>query len=57
LGVFNFSLTSLVSVLFVSLNTNTTYDVGAIIALLFFISLSALLFITRPWKVPDLRRG
>ena len=57
LGVFNFSLTSLVSVLFVSLNTATTYDVGAIIALLFFISLSSLLFITRPWKVPDLRRG
>lgn len=57
LGVFNFSLTSLVSVLFVSLNTDTTYDVGAIIALLFFISLSALIFITRPWKVPDLRRS
>ena len=57
LGVFNFSLTSLVSILFASLKTDTTYDVGAIIALLFFISLSSLLFITRPWKVPDLRRS
>ena len=56
LGVFNFSLTSLVSVLFAALKTDTTYDVGAIIALLFFISLSSLIFITRPWKVPDLRR-
>jgi MFS transporter, DHA1 family, multidrug resistance protein len=57
LGVFNFSLTSLVSVVYALLRTDTTYDVGGIIALLFFISLSSLIFITRPWKVPDLRRG
>lgn len=57
LGVFNFTLTSLVSLLFGILRTDSTFDVGAMIALLFFLSLSSLIFITRPWKVPDLRKG
>ena len=57
LGVFNFTLTALVSLLYGILRTDSTYDVGAMIALLFFLSLSSLIFITRPWKVPDLRKG
>ena len=57
LGVFNFGATSLISLGFGLLNTADTRDVGAIIAVLFTISLSALIFITRPWKVPDLRKG
>ena len=56
LGVFNFTLTSLVSLLYSVLRTDSTYDVGAMISILFFLSISALIFITRPWKVPDLRR-
>lgn len=57
LGVFNFGATSLISLGFGLLNTSDTRDVGAIIAVLFTISLSALIFISRPWKVPDLRKG
>ena len=56
LGVFNFSLTSLVSLLFGMLRTDTTYDAGAMIAFLFGLSLASLIFITRPWTVKDLRK-
>jgi DHA1 family bicyclomycin/chloramphenicol resistance-like MFS transporter len=55
LGVVNFSTTSVVSVVYGYLNTDTSHDIGILIAALFTVSLASLIFITRPWKVPDLR--
>jgi DHA1 family bicyclomycin/chloramphenicol resistance-like MFS transporter len=51
----NFSTTSVVSVIYGYLNTDTSQDIGILIAALFTVSLASLIFITRPWKVPDLR--
>jgi len=57
LGVVNFTATSIISLAFVLLSTSDTYDAGVAIAILSALSLMALMLITRPWLVPDLRRG
>jgi DHA1 family bicyclomycin/chloramphenicol resistance-like MFS transporter len=57
LGVVNFTATSIISLGFGLLSTNDTFDAGIAIALLSAVSLAALLLITKPWTVPDLRRG
>lgn len=57
LGVVNFTATSIISLAFVLLSTEDTYDAGVAIAILSALSLAALIFITKPWTVPDLRRG
>jgi DHA1 family bicyclomycin/chloramphenicol resistance-like MFS transporter len=57
LGVVNFTATSIISLAFVLLSTSDTYDAGVAIAILSALSLMALMVITRPWLVPDLRRG
>ena len=57
LGVVNFTATSVISLGFGLLSTADTFDAGIAIALLSAISLAALMLITRPWTVPDLRRG
>jgi len=57
LGVVNFATVSLVSIAYGFMNTQDTQDIGLLIGLLFLVSLTSLMFITRPWKVPDLRSG
>jgi DHA1 family bicyclomycin/chloramphenicol resistance-like MFS transporter len=57
LGVVNFATASLVSIVYGFMNTQDTRDVGLLIVLLFVVSLSSLMLITRPRKVPDLRTG
>jgi len=57
LGVVNFATASLVSIVYGFMNTQDTRDIGILIGLLFLVSLSSLMLITRPWKVPNLRTG
>jgi DHA1 family bicyclomycin/chloramphenicol resistance-like MFS transporter len=57
LGVVNFTTASVVSIAYGFMNNQDTQDIGILIGLLFVVSLSSLMFITRPWKVPDLRSG
>ena len=57
LGVVNFTTASVVSIAYGFMNNQDTQDIGILIGLLFVVSLSSLIFITRPWKVPDLRSG
>ncbi|MGA1627259.1 MAG: Bcr/CflA family efflux MFS transporter [Aquiluna sp.] len=57
LGVFNFTLASLISGIYFLLDTDSTGDLGILIGLLFGGSFLALIFITRPWLLPDMRRA
>ena len=56
LGVFNFSFASLLSGIYGFLSTDSSHDVGWLIGILFFLSLVALIVISQPWKLPDLRK-
>ena len=57
LGVFNFTLASLVSGIYFLLDSTVTQDLGILIGLLFGGSFLSLIFISRPWELPDLRRA
>jgi MFS transporter, DHA1 family, multidrug resistance protein len=57
LGVVNFATASLVSIVYGFLNNDNTRDIGLLIGILFVVSLTSLMVITRPWMVPDLRKG
>ena len=57
LGVFNFTLASLISGIYFLLDTDSTADLGILIGLLFGGSFLALIFITRPWLLPDMRKA
>jgi DHA1 family bicyclomycin/chloramphenicol resistance-like MFS transporter len=57
LGVFNFTLASLISGIYFLLDTASTGDLGILIGLLFGGSFLALIFITRPWLLPDMRKA
>ena len=57
LGVFNFTLASLISGIYFLLDTGSTGDLGILIGLLFGGSFLALIFITRPWLLPDMRKA
>lgn len=57
LGVFNFTLASLVSGIYSFLDTASTGDLGILIGLLFGASFLALIFIAKPWQLPDLRKS
>lgn len=56
LGVFNFAFASALSGFYYLLDTTSTSDVGFLIGLLFLLSLVVLILISRPWKIPDLRK-
>lgn len=56
LGVFNFTFASALSAIYGLMSTETSNDVGWLIGLLFFFSLVALVFLSQPWKLPDLRK-
>ena len=56
LGVFNFTFTSVLSGFYFLLDSQSTVDLGVLTAGLFLASGLALLFISRPWLLPDLRK-
>jgi len=55
MGVSNFALASAMAGIYAGLSTSTTFDVGVLIAICFGISLLSVVFIVRPWSIPDLR--
>ena len=57
LGVFNFTLASLISGIYFMLDSTVTADLGVLIGLLFGGSFVTLIFISRPWELPDLRKA
>jgi MFS transporter, DHA1 family, multidrug resistance protein len=56
MGVTNFALTSIMGLFYAGLSTSTTFDIGGLILAAFTISLLSLIFIVRPWTIPDLRK-
>ena len=57
LGVFNFTLASLISGTYSMFDSSTTAGIGVLIGLLFGGSFLALMLISRPWELPDLRKA
>ncbi|MDA2976054.1 MAG: hypothetical protein O2863_00175, partial [Actinomycetota bacterium] len=57
LGVFNFTLASLISGIYFMLDTDSTADLGVLIGLLYAGSFITLMVISRPWELPDLRKA
>jgi DHA1 family bicyclomycin/chloramphenicol resistance-like MFS transporter len=56
MGVTNFALTSIMGLFYAGLSTSSTFDIGGLILVAFTISLLSLIFIVRPWTIPDLRK-
>ena len=56
MGVTNFALNSIMGLFYAGLSTSTTFDIGGLILVAFTISLLSLIFIVRPWTIPDLRK-
>lgn len=56
MGVANFGLTSVLAFVYTALSTTTTFDVGVLVAICFGLSLLSMIFIVRPWTIPDLRK-
>lgn len=57
LGVSNFTVTTLISPIFALISTLGTQQIGTMLAILYGIGLSSLIFIVQPWRVPDLRKS
>ena len=57
LGVFNFTLASLISGTYSMFDSSTTAGIGVLIGLLFGGSFLSLILISRPWELPDLRKA
>jgi MFS transporter, DHA1 family, multidrug resistance protein len=55
LGVANFAAASAMGFVYSSLSTSSTFDVGLVTFAFFTLSLGSLIFIVRPWTLPDLR--
>jgi hypothetical protein len=49
-------MTSIMSVVYASLSITSTFDVGLLIFSFFALSVLSLIFIVRPWTLPDLRK-
>lgn len=57
LGVFNFTLASLISGTYSMFDSSTTAGIGVLIGVLFGGSFLSLMLISRPWELPDLRKA
>lgn len=57
LGVSNFTVTTLISPIFALIATLGTRDIGVMLAILYSVGLSSLIFVVKPWLVPDLRKS
>jgi DHA1 family bicyclomycin/chloramphenicol resistance-like MFS transporter len=55
MGTMNFVATSIGAIAYSQFSTNSTSDVGLWIFVLFGISLAVIIFVVRPWTIPDLR--
>lgn len=55
MGTMNFVATSVGAIAYSQFSTNSTSDVGLWIFVLFGISLAVIIFVVRPWTIPDLR--
>lgn len=55
MGTMNFVATSVAAIAYSQFATDTTSDVGLWIFSLFGISLAVIIFVVRPWTIPDLR--
>ncbi|WP_264785240.1 Bcr/CflA family efflux MFS transporter [Aquiluna sp. KACHI24] len=56
MGVTNFTMTSIMSMVYAGLSVTSTFDVGLLIFSFFALSVLSLIFIVRPWTLPDLRK-
>jgi len=57
MGTMNFVSTSVAAIVYSQLSTTSTADVGLWIFTLFTISLLVIVFVVRPWTIPDLREA
>jgi DHA1 family bicyclomycin/chloramphenicol resistance-like MFS transporter len=57
LGVSNFTVTTLISPIFALLGTASTGQIGVMLAILYGVGITSLLFVVQPWRVPDLRKS
>ncbi len=57
MGTLNFVSTSVAALVYSQLSTTSTDDVGLWIFTLFTISLLVIVFVVRPWTIPDLREA
>lgn len=55
MGTMNFVSTSVAAVVYAQLSTTSTSDIGLWVFSLFGISLAVIIFVVRPWTIPDLR--
>ena len=55
LGVMNFTTTAALAGVYAMLRTTDTFDVGVLVAALNAVSVLSLVFVVRPWTIPDLR--
>jgi DHA1 family bicyclomycin/chloramphenicol resistance-like MFS transporter len=55
MGTMNFVSTSIAAVVYSQLSTESTSDIGLWIFTMFSISLAVIIFVVRPWTIPDLR--
>ena len=55
LGVMNFTTTAALAGVYAMLRTTDTFDVGVLVAALNLVSVLSLVFVVRPWTIPDLR--
>jgi DHA1 family bicyclomycin/chloramphenicol resistance-like MFS transporter len=56
MGVFNFTVTTVLSFFYFLISSADTADLGIVIGTLFGLSLVSLVVISRPWLIPDLRK-
>ncbi len=56
MGSANFIATSIFALVYSQLSTTSTADVGWLALLLFGVSTAVMIFVVRPWNIPDLRR-
>jgi DHA1 family bicyclomycin/chloramphenicol resistance-like MFS transporter len=55
MGTMNFVSTSVAAVVYAQLSTTSTSDIGLWVFSLFSISFAVIIFVVRPWTIPDLR--
>jgi DHA1 family bicyclomycin/chloramphenicol resistance-like MFS transporter len=57
MGGANFFATSVGAFVYTQLATNTTWDIGVWVFALFTLAVAIIIFVVRPWTIPDLRNA
>jgi DHA1 family bicyclomycin/chloramphenicol resistance-like MFS transporter len=55
MGTMNFVSASIAAVFYSQLSTNSTSDIGLWVFAMFGTSFAVIIFVVRPWTIPDLR--